>query len=214
MKKLIAIIFGSMLLFSTHAAATEFAIGVTASFSQIDTDGSETELTGNTERTTASVSDDVVVPEIFAEVVNENGLAFGVSYIPARELGNKKRTDSNGADAAENDDGDYTAKADLNNVVMVYTDIPVGPIYVKLGFQRAEILTKELLDDTVQYEDAHVNGYTAGIGYRGTIGDAFYKVEVAYTDFDEYNDISDSGTTRVVAETEITSARLSLGFTF
>ena len=213
MKKLIAIIFGSMLLFSTHAAA-ELAIGVTANFASIDTDGSETELTGDTEKTTASVSDDVVIPEVFVEAVNENGLAFGVSYIPARELGNKKRTDSDGDDASENDDGDYTAKADLSNVIMVYTDIPIGPIYVKLGFQRAEILTKELLDDTVQYEDAHVNGYTAGIGYRGTFGDAFYKVEVAYTDFDEYKDTSDSGTTTVVAETEVTSARLSLGFAF
>ena len=183
MKKLIAIIFGSMLLFSTHAAA-ELAIGVTANFASIDTDGSETELTGDTEKTTASVSDDVVIPEVFVEAVNENGLAFGVSYIPSRELGNKKRLEKNGDDAAENDDGDYTAKADLSNVLMVYTDIPIGPIYVKLGFQRAEILTKELLDDTVQYEDAHVNGYTAGIGYRGNLGDAFYKLEVAYTDFD------------------------------
>ena len=109
MKKLIAIIFGSMLLFSTHAAA-ELAIGVTANFASIDTDGSETELTGDTEKTTASVSDDVVIPEVFVEAVNENGLAFGVSYIPARELGNKKRIDKNGDDAAENDDGDYTAK--------------------------------------------------------------------------------------------------------
>jgi len=213
MKKLIAIIFGSMLIFSTHAAA-EIAIGVTANFAQIDTDGSETELSGDTEKTTASVSDDVVVPEIFIEAVNENGLAFGVSYIPARELGNKKRTDSDGSDAAENDDGDYTAKASLNNVVMVYTDIPVGPVYVKLGFQRAELLTEELLDNSKQYGDAHVNGYTAGIGYRGTVGDAFYKVEVAYTDFDEYKDSNTSGTAQVVAETEITSARLSLGFTF
>ena len=213
MKKLIAIIFGSMLLFSTHAAA-ELAIGVTANFASIDTDGSETELTGDTERTTASVSDDVVIPEVFVEAVNENGLAFGVSYIPARELGNKKRIDKNGDDAAENDDGDYTAKADLSNVLMVYTDIPIGPIYVKLGFQRAEILTKELLDDTVQYEDAHVNGYTAGIGYRGNLGDAFYKLEVAYTDFDEYKDTSESGTATVAAETEITSVRASLGFAF
>ena len=215
MKKLIAILFASVLFFSAPAMA-EIGFGVTANYSEVDTDGSETELTGDLEKTSASVSEDVVIPEVFVEVFNDAGWALGLSYIPARELGSKKRTDSDGSDAAENDDGDYTAKAEINNLVMLYTDIPIGPVYVKLGLQRAEILTQELLDDTTQYEDAHVNGYTVGLGYRGSLADgaAFYKAEVAYTDFDEYKDTSDSGTATVVAETDVTSARISLGFAF
>ena len=216
MKKLIAILFASVLFFSVPSMA-EIGFGVTVNYSEIDTDGSETELTGDLEKTSTSISEDVVIPEVFVEVINDTGWTLGLSYVPARELGSKKRTDTDGShSAAENDDGDYTAKAEINNLIMLYTDIPIGPVYVKLGVQRAEILTQELLDDTTQYEDAHVNGYTVGLGYRGSLADgaAFYKAEVAYTDFDEYKDTSDSGTATVVAETDVTSARISLGFAF
>jgi len=214
MKKLVACLFASVMFFTAPAMA-ELAIGVTANFSSIDTSGSETELSGDLEKTTASISEDAVIPEVFIEAVSENGFAVGVSYVPVRELGAKSRTDTSPtADLELGDAGDYNAKAELDSLFMVYTDIPIGPVYVKLGVQRAELLTKESLNEGDDYEDATLLGYTVGAGYRGTLGDAFYKAEISYTDFDQYSDISTSNVHKVVADTEITAIRLSMGFAF
>jgi len=215
MKKLIAILFASV-MFSYNAAMADLAVGVSANFASLDTDGSETELTGDTEVNSTSVSEDVVIPEIFVEAVADNGFAIGLSYIPARELGTKTRTDTSPtADTETADAGDYKASAELESLVMLYTDIPiVMGTYIKLGVQRASLLTTESLDGGNDYDDADLLGYTVGAGYRGTLGEAFYKAEVSYTDFDEYSDISTSLVHKVVADTEITSVRLSAGFTF
>ena len=214
MKKLIAIIFGTVMLFSLPAKA-EIAIGLTANFASVDTDGSETELSGDKEVTNASVSEDHVLPELFIEALSDNGFAVGIAYIPVRELGAKKRTDTSPTGDTETEDaGDYKASAELDNVVQVYTNIPLGPVYVMLGVQHAELLTTESLDEQNDYEDASLFGYSVGLGYRGSIGDAFYKVEGQYTDFNEYKDISSSNEHEVVADTEVYAVKLSLGMAF
>ena len=164
----------------------------------------------------ASFSEDVVIPEMFVEAIADNGWTLGLAYVPVRELGTKTRTDTSPtADTETADAGDYKASAELESLVMLYTDIPiVMGTYIKLGVQRASLLTTESLDGGNDYDDADLLGYTVGAGYRGTLGEAFYKAEVSYTDFDEYSDISTSLVHKVVADTEITSVRLSAGFTF
>ena len=74
--------------------------------------------------------------------------------------------------------GIKSVSAELRSLVMFYSDIPVGPVYVKLGVQRAEVVIEESLNGTT-YEDETLLGYTVGLGYRGSIGDAFYKAELA-----------------------------------
>ena len=215
MKKLIAILFSTVLFFSTPIMA-EIGIGVTANFASIDTDGSETELSGDQETNSTSISEDVLIPEFFVEAVGDNGFTVGVSYVPVRELGAKSRTDTTPTTDDETADaGTYKAEAELDSVIMVYTDIPVGPVYLKLGVQRAGLTTKELLDEGNDYEDADLFGFTVGAGYRGSFGGSmFYKGEVTYTDFDQYSDISASNEHKVKADTEITSLKLSVGAAF
>ncbi len=215
MKKLIAVIFSLFFLGSTYAVA-EIGIGITGNFASLDTDGKEVEISGNKETNTGSHSEDILVPEVFVEFTGDNGFAFGASYIPSRELGSKTRTDADGADAAENDDGNSTAKAELDNLWMVYTDIPVGPVYVKLGFQHATINTLEVLNSGATYGDQDVNGFTYGVGYKNDLamGNMYYKAEVSMTDFDTYKQSSSSGETRVEADIEAISLRLSLGAKF
>ena len=72
MKKLIAILFASVMFFYVPATA-EIAVGITANFSTMDTDGKEVETTGDAETNTASVSEDVLIPEVFIEAVGDNG---------------------------------------------------------------------------------------------------------------------------------------------
>ena len=218
MKKLIAILSSVFFIFSTSVKA-DVAFGVTANFAQIDTDGKEVELTGDAEETTKSVSEDVVIPEIFVEAINDQGWAIGLAYIPARQLGAESRTDTSPtADTETGDAGTYKADAEIKNVVQIYTDIPVGPVYVKLGFSRADIKTMEENPTGTSYNDSTVNGYTVGAGYRGEMpilmDNGFYKVEATYTDFDEFRQTDSNSDHRVIANTEVTAVKLSVGTQF
>ena len=218
MKRLFAVICVFFLGFSAPAWS-EVAIGITANFSELDTDGSETELSGDLEKTNASASEDVTVPEVFAEVIADNGLVIGVSYIPARELGAKSRTDTTPtADDETADAGVYSAKAEVENVVLLYTNIPVGPVYAILGYTRASMKTLESNPTGTTYGDKDVNGYTYGIGYRGQglpfVSNGFYKAEVAFTDFDEFSATDSNGDHKVTASTDVTSVKISVGLQF
>ena len=217
MKKLIAIFSAIFFIMSTSARA-ELGVGISANFADIDTEGSETELTGDLEKTTASHSKSVTIPEVFVEAVSDNGFAIGLAYIPARKLGEKSRTDTTPTgDTETTDAGKYTAKAQVNNVIQIYTDIPVGPVYVKLGATRATLKTQEKRPTGSTLEDADVTGLTAGIGYKNDlpfVPNGYFKVEYTHTDFDEYSDIDSNGDSKVVADTEIDTVRISLGSKF
>lgn len=209
MKKIIAIVFST--LFVAQAALAELAIGITGAYYSLDTEGSETELTGDTEKSTASSEENFEGLEIFGEIVTDTGFVLGASYIPARELGAKSRTDSN----SEGDSGTYQAKAEVDNVVMFYADVPIGPVYAKLGISRAELVTQESLNSGSSYDNEDVFGYTLGLGKRGDFyGGTFYKAEFAYTNFDSYEDTSSDGEKKVEADTEVMAIKLSVGKTF
>ena len=219
MKKLIATICS--VFFITSQASAEVGIGITANFASVDTDGHELELSGDGEKTTASISEDTVIPEVFIEAIADNGLTFGVAYIPARDLGSKSRTDTSPTGDTETADaGTYKADAEVQGVVQFYTDVPIPftPIYGKLGFSRASIKTMEVNPSNTTYEDKTVNGYTLGVGYRGQsipfLGGGFYKVEATYTDFDKFSATDSNGDHEVEADTEVTSVKISLGTTF
>lgn len=217
MKKIIAIVCASFFGFSV--AMAEIAVGLSANFASIDTDGSETELSGDKEKNSGSESEDVVIPELFIEGVSEGGWAVGLAFIPSRDLGSKSRTDTTPTGDDETADaGTYTASAELKGVVQIYTDIPIGPIYAKLGVSRAQIKTTESSPNSFSYGDQDVTGYTVGLGYRGDgipfMGTGFYKVEATYTDFDGYSQNEAGNEHRVTADTEVTSLKFSVGTSF
>ena len=159
MKKFATIIAASFLLI-VNTVNAEIAVGVTANFASIETDGTET-LRSSNKKSTASSDVEETLPEVFVEVVGDRG-AFGVAYIPVQELGNKSRTDSN----SEGDSGTYTAKAELDSHIQVYANLnlaDVGPAkaYLVGGFARATIVTAESLNSGSTYQDKDVYGYTA-----------------------------------------------------
>ena len=198
MKKFATILAASFLLI-VNTVSAEMAIGVTANFASIETDGTET-LRNSSKKTTASSDVEETLPEVFVEIVGDRGV-FGVAYIPVQELGNKSRTDSN----SEGDSGTYTAKAEVDNVVMFYADVPIGPLYAKFGISRAELVTQESLNSGSTYDNEDVFGYTLGLGKRGDFyGGTFYKAEFAYTNFDSYEDTSSDSEKimKAVKETE------------
>ena len=215
MKKLATIVLS---LFLFGAAKAEIGIGITGGYHMLDTSGTETTRSSG-EKNTGSHSEDVLVPEVFFEATADNGITVGLAYIPTREMGSKSRSDTN----SDGDTGTYKAEAELDNVVQIYTDIPLTSafgydLYAKLGIQHATITTLESLNSGSSYPNKDVLGYTLGLGTKGDLpygNNLYYKFDVTYTDFEDYAADSDSSpANKVEAELEDIAAKLSVGYKF
>ncbi len=213
MKKTIISIIASFMFFSQSSIAADYAMGITANLARVDTSGSET-LRDSGNVTNADHEENVIVPEIFFEVYNEAG-AFGIAYIPVQEMGSKSRTDSN----SDGDSGTYKAEAELSSHFMLYTDINMGEyngatIYGKVGVAKANIKTSESLNSGSTYGDEDVLGLTLGLGAKNSLmGNYFYKIEGTYTNYEDYKDQS-TANNQIEADTDILSAKFSLGYNF
>lgn len=218
MKKLFAI-FLSFLFISTSVAKADVGIGITGALHMFDASGTET-TRQSLEKNNGSHSEDVIVPELFVEAISDDGITFGVSYIPTRELGSKSRSDTNSA----GDTGTYKAEAELDNVIQFYTDIPTtldvagNSLYAKVGIQHATIATLESLNSGSTYPDEDVLGYTIGLGTKGDLpygNNLYYKAEATYTDFEDYSAGDTAGTgNKVEADLEDIAVKLSIGYKF
>jgi hypothetical protein len=215
MKKLISII-SSFLLITIVSANAEMGIGISGAAHMFDASGTETTRTSN-QKNSGNHSETVVVPEIFVEAINDDGLAIGVSYIPTRDVGSKSRSDSN----TDGDTGTYKAQAELDNVFKLYADIPTsasiagGTVYVHLGVQHVTLATLESLNSGATYPNKDLFGGTIGLGTKGDIpygNNLYYKTEVTYTNFETYE--ADGAGNKVVADLEDIAARLSIGYKF
>jgi|TARA_B110000914_G_scaffold183076_1_gene165964 opacity protein-like surface antigen len=214
MKNLVKTILASLMIMSLTSAKAEIGFGVTGAVHMLDAKGSET-LRSSGKVTNATRSETSAVPEIFLETIADNGAAFGISYIPVRELGNKSRSDTNAA----GDTGTYSAKAEIENVIMVYGDIPLPVgygVYGKLGIQHATLKTDESLNSGSAYENQDILGLTLGLGTKGDLaflGDnTYYKVEGTYTDFQQYT--AENAGNRIVADLDSVAVKLSIGYKF
>ena len=220
MKKLIAIV-SSLFLVTTISAKAEMGIGISGAFHMFDGDGTETTRQSN-QKNNGSHSDEVLVPELFIEAITDGGAAIGVSYIHTRDIGSRSRTDSESPGDTDSDDGTYTAKAEFDNVIKIYADLPVGsPImgaspYVNFGVQHVTLVTLESLNGGTTYPNKNLLGATIGLGAKGDLpygNNMYYKTEVTYTDFETYEGKSSAGNS-VSADLDDIAVRLSVGMRF
>lgn len=221
MKKYITILL-SLLFLSFQSAKADFAVGVTAAIHMFDASGTETMRNSGTKKN-GSHSESVLAPEIFLEAYGENDVAFGLAYLPTKEVGSKSRTDSN----SDGDSGTYKAEAELENVVQFYIDFPVGDyslygidsnIYVKTGIQHATLATLESLNSGSAYPNQDLLGFTLGLGAKGDLpyGEgSFYKADLTYTNFEEYKADSDASQPNTIeADLEDIALKFSIGKRF
>jgi hypothetical protein len=214
MKKLLSIV-SALFLVTIATSKAEIGVGITGAYHMIEGDGNETTRQSN-EVNKGSHDESVAVPEVFIEMINEdNGFALGVSYIPTRDMSSKSRSDTN----TEGDTGTYKAAAELDNVIQVYTDMPLGSIggglgYFKLGLQHVTLKTLESLNSGATYPDKDLLGVTVGAGMKGDLGYAnmYYKGELTYTNFETYE--ADGAGNKVNADLEDIAAKISIGYKF
>jgi len=219
MKKNIAI-FLSFLFISITSVKAETMVGVTGALHMFDVSGTETTRTSG-QVNTGSHSESVVVPEFFVES-EADGIALGLSYIPTKNMGKKSRSDTSTTGDGQ-DTGTYSAEAELSDVFQVYVDYTVSQyagadIYLKGGLQFATIETLESLNSGSTYPNEDVYGFTLGIGAKGALpygNNLFYKADITYTEFSDYENSSE-GTTgnKVVADLDDTAVKFSVGYKF
>ena len=192
-------------------ASADFKAGVTFLAGTYETDGSETEKTVSgvtSEVTKHTEKAGFLGASVFVEKELANGFVIGLDWVPMDiELGSGNRTDGDVGNASD-DDGDRSASADVENLFTLYTHIPVGPVYLLLGYHDADITTTETLP-TSTYGDASVNGIQYGLGVKSD----HVKVEFAYSDFDSISlTSSNDSTQKVTADADALAFRLSVGF--
>jgi opacity protein-like surface antigen len=216
MRKNIAI-FLSFLFISITSVKAETMIGITGALHMLDVSGTETTRSSG-ERNTGSESENAVVPEFFIEK-EADGVALGLSYVPTKNMGSKSRTDTN----SEGSSGTYRAEAELSDVIQLYVDYTVSQyagadIYLKGGLQFATIETLESLNSGSTYPNEDVYGFTLGIGAKGALpygNNLFYKADITYTEFTDYENDDEAGTgNKVEADLNDTAVKFSVGYKF
>ena len=213
MKSLKSIIASSLFLLWASVAQADIKLGVGLPLGQVETDGTETEGTAaDTSDRTKSIKEQFIGADIFAEFVTDGGLAFGIKYIPMDiELGSGARTDVDGDDPAENDNGTRSASADLTDFYTVYANMPVGGNgwYATLGYHQATVTTTESLNES-SYGNADIDGYEIGLGKNL---DDNLRMELSYQDFDDINlTATGGGTNSIAANADAVTFRLAYGF--
>ena len=211
MKKLNILVATLMFTFFTSVKAeVQFGFGLIAG--QTSVDGTETEGTAaDTSDRSASFDEVFVGGDIFVEMIQDSGLTYGLSYVPLDiEIGSGSRTDSDGDDAAENDDGTRTASADLSDLITVYANVPFGGngFYGLVGAHMVTVKTSETLNES-SYGNEDIFGYQLGFGQRS----GNLKLEVAYSDFEDISlSSSGGGTNSISADADALTLRMSYGF--
>ena len=212
MKNIIKFLAASLMIMSLTSAKAEIKYGLSIITGETNIDGTEAEGTAaDTSTRTASFEEAFLGGDIFIESVDENGLAFGLAYVPLDiELGSGSRNDLDGDDAAENDNGNRTAKASVNDLLTFYTNLPVGDngYYGLLGVHRATIKTEEVLNES-SYGDEKIWGAQFGFGKR--MGNL--KMELSYSNFENITaTATGGGTNSVSADADAMALRISYGF--
>jgi len=225
MKKLISVLGASFIWIALIAPANSgpVGIGVTLQTGKYETSGTETEktVTGVTSETTNKTLEETFMGgSVYAEYRTDNGWALGVDYVPMNiDLGSGKRTDaSTGANvASEADTGDRSASAEIDGLTTIYAHIPIGPLYVLLGYHSADVTTSETLQ-TSSYGNASINGTQIGLGVKSE--DSRFRAQVSYSDFDAIsltatgNTIAGdlTGQNKITADADAYALTIAFGF--
>jgi len=207
-----------------------FTIGVIHSSSDFTTVGTEHDPGTPLETNTDSKMHNADYGSIFAEFsgVDDNGLsfAFGVEITPGEaSLGSKARTDTDAGDSADgDDDGTYTAKAQVENMWGVYAEPgyvfnDIFGLYAKGGVTSMDIISLEGIavgTDSSTYGNEQVWGAMYGFGVKAALPMGLV-IKIEATEH-VYEDISLQSATgnlnKITADVDSSDIRLAIGYNF
>lgn len=219
MKKIITILFASILCVST--ANAEIRMGISGAYTMFSSDGTETVKSSGT-KNSKSHDDETIVPSLFVEKAGDNGFAVGLDFIPVgAELGSgsNARTDTDTDDASDTA-GTNKISAELSSHTTLYVSKELNNIlYVKGGLAYASIDTTESLATGTKYGNEDVFGLMIGAGVNRDLDNgAFFRTELTYTDYEDakFQGSLDANSVRntIDADVDALAIRVSIGKAF
>lgn len=215
MKKLIATIFASIFLFSSHSLAAD--LGVTVGLG-LNTNLGYAEVTEDQDdsRSSGKATDDGIFVDdsmgIFAEVNIGERISVGVDIL----------ADSYGTPEAQNAQNGSTNKVqvDFSDIRTLYARINLlSGSYFKIGHVSGTIETNETMGTSSQsgstVGDQDLDGTAYGFGYIWTAENGFQiRAEGMYGDYDTFSVVDTSGDTYTVNKMESLTASLKVAKAF
>ena len=176
MKKLLGIIFGTALLFST-SAHSDVTVGLKVGNGDLE-GTSKSYTSGNTTYASETRSKDSMFGAVFAEIgLGDTPVSLGVEYVP---LDADVSLDGTNASTSANVEDYITA------YLMYMHDTGNANIYAKAGYSQADIGSIKS-KSTVNSQSSQLEGIMIGAGLQtdelpsGLLG----RLEITYTDFDD-----------------------------
>ena len=191
MKKLITLIFGTALLFST-SAYSDVMVGVKVGNG--DLEGTSKAYTAGSRTTPATTaSKDSNFGAIFAEIsMGDTGLSIGVEHVPL-----DADITLNGANSSTSANvSDFTT-----GYLLYMHQLDSASVYAKAGYSHAEIGAIKSKSTVVNQSDS-LEGYMVGAGIQipdfanGLVG----RFEATYTEFDDVTATTTSAGSTSVAK--------------
>ena len=197
------------MFFLATAANAGAKIGINAAYTMFSSSGSET-LRQSNNVTNKTVDEDIIVPSLFIELTNEQGLGLGVDYVPVAELGDGKGDDDDNETSGAN-----KASAELSSHVTLYALKSFGDsgMFVKGGISFADVDTTETLATGDTYGNTDTHGLMIGIGKEFDLASFFGRASLSYTDYDDVS-ITSTGGSKVEADVDSTALTFSIGKEF
>ena len=218
----LAVLFISALSF-TKAFAIDYTFGVSGAIANLTAEGSETETGAvSAETHKASVSNTFATGSIFAEA-QFGRIAFGVDYIPMdADVSDKThvRTDTEtsvtGTDTATTTARSQSAAAEVSDHITLYANYYINDsFYLHLGHASVDVVTNETLGTGSKYGNVNIDGIQYGFGFQMTDN---FRLEAAYTDYDDVSITSSVARTgvstnnKISADLDTTQVKLSYHF--
>ena len=218
----LAVLFISALSF-TKAFAVDMTLGVSGAIANLQAEGSETETGSQTAETTpASVSNTFATGSIFAEA-QFGRLAFGVDYIPMdADVSDATHTRTDTETSVTGDDDETTtsrtqkASAEVSDHITLYANFYLNDgFYLHLGHASVDLNTTESLGTGSKYGNVSIDGIQYGFGFQMTDN---FRLEAAYTDYDDVSitsSVARTGVTtnnKISADLDTTQVKLSYHF--
>tara|TARA_B100000674_G_scaffold474468_1_gene466442 strand:+ start:827 stop:1483 length:657 start_codon:yes stop_codon:yes gene_type:complete len=212
MKKAIYVLMISMLTFVGKAYA-EISYGISASLTQIDASGTETE---GGEKNSADADNLVVVPSLFVEYGISDAISVGLDYIPLSadvSKNTKSRTDVEtsvtGTTTTTSTSRTQKAQAELTNHTTLYGSYMLSDtMFLKAGVAYVELDATESLGTGSKYGTEDVYGAVVGIGAKQDN----IRVELLYTDYEDISLTSSVARTGVTTNNKIDAELDTLQF--
>ncbi len=218
----LAVLFISALSF-TKAIAVDMTLGVSGAIVNLQAEGSETETGSQTAETTnASVSNMFGAGSIFAEA-QFGRIAFGVDYIPMdADVSDRTHTRTDSETSVTDTATEVstartqTAAAEVSDHLTLYANFYVNDsFYLHLGHASLDVSTNESLDTGSKYGNVSIDGIQYGFGFQMTDN---FRLEAAYTDYDDVSITSSVARTdvstnnKISADLDTTQVKLSYHF--